>query len=73
MIKMYGLPTCSRCVVLKGKLRAKNIDFEYIDEPDVLIDMGFSSVPMLEVEGEVMDFTKAISWVNNTEAIPVVN
>jgi len=25
--------------------------------------MGFRSAPMLDVDGELMDFTKALAWV----------
>ena len=35
-------------------------------EQDVnkMIEMGFSVMPMLEVDGVVMDFTTANKWIN---------
>ena len=55
---------CPRCNVLKKKLSDKNIRYELSDNVERLSDMGFRSVPVLEVDGNYMDFSEAVKWVN---------
>ena len=31
---------------------------------DVFVEKGFRSMPMLEVNGEILDFSKAIKYIN---------
>lgn len=56
---------CPRCSVLKQKLESKNIEFETVTDIDKMIELGIQSAPILTVDGEVLDFTKAIKWVNS--------
>ena len=53
---------CPKCKVLEAKLKQKAIDFKIIDDEKVMIDKGFMSAPMLEVDEKVMDFSAAINW-----------
>lgn len=55
---------CPKCKVLEAKMNTKNIDYTVIDDADLMISKGFMSLPMLEVDGEVMDFINAVKWVN---------
>lgn len=64
VIKLYTTH-CPQCRVLEGKLNAANIQYEECTDQDEMINRGFKSVPMLEVNGEVMPFAAAIKWVNN--------
>ena len=54
---------CPRCNVLATKLQQKSINYEEINDVDVMVERGFSSVPMLEVDGVVYDFKKAVEWI----------
>ena len=38
--------------------------FEEISDTNIMIEKGFMSAPMLEVDGQVMDFNEAIKWTN---------
>jgi len=58
---------CPRCKVLAQKLSDKGIAFGISEDVDEMIQRGFKSAPVLEVDGEFMDFTAAINWVNNKE------
>ena len=58
---------CPKCNVLKNKLDAENVDYELVENEDVMIQKGFMSAPMLEVDGQVMDFITAVKWVNGGE------
>lgn len=55
---------CPKCKVLEKKLAEKNLVYETVTDVDVMSEKGFQTVPMLEVDGEVMDFSKAAEWVN---------
>lgn len=56
---------CPKCKVLKGKLSAAGIQYIEVSSVEKMIEMGFDSVPILEVDGERMDFAAAVSWINN--------
>jgi glutaredoxin-related protein len=56
---------CPRCVVLEEKLEDADINFELIEDQDIMQEKGFMSAPMLEVDGQVMDFAKANKWINS--------
>lgn len=56
---------CPRCNVLETKLKNKGIDFEEINDTKLMIDKGFDSVPVLEVDGNYMDFGKANEFINS--------
>lgn len=63
MVILYSTG-CPKCQVLKSKLDSKNISYEVFDDKDKMINKGFTNVPMLEVDGEIMDFKKAVEWIN---------
>ena len=55
---------CPKCNVLEKKLKEAAIEFETEDDINKLIEKGFMSAPILEVDGNNMDFGAAIKWVN---------
>ena len=56
---------CPRCAVLEKKLTSANIKYSIITDADLMIEKGFTSVPMLEVDGNIMDFKSAVEWLKN--------
>jgi len=55
MIIIYTTPTCPGCKVLEEYLKEKNIPFQEVDareKAEELIEQGFSSVPILEINGQ---------------------
>ena len=58
---------CPRCNVLEKKLSQKNIDYKLITDEDIMINKGFMTAPMLEVDNEVYDFKGAVDWLNGLE------
>ena len=56
---------CPKCMVLKKKLDQKNISYEESNELDVLVKYGIQSVPVLDVNGELLLFDKAIEYINS--------
>ena len=55
---------CPKCTVLKRKLSENNIEYVESNDVDKMSELGIQSVPMLEVGGELLDFSEAIGWVN---------
>lgn len=55
---------CPKCKVLEAKLKRKGVNYEEVNDIDIMQGKGFKSTPMLEVDGEIMDFAKANAYVN---------
>ena len=55
---------CPKCNVLKKKLESKNIEFKICKDVDLMLSKGIQQAPYLEIDNELMDFSKAIKWVN---------
>lgn len=55
---------CPKCIVLEKKLKSKNIEYTENTDTDLMISKGFLSTPMLEVDGNIMDFKAANIWIN---------
>lgn len=58
---------CPKCKILKSKLQNFNMEFEEINDVDLMISKGFTAVPILEVEGKCLNFKEAVDWINNYE------
>lgn len=56
---------CPMCMVLEKKLQSANIDYKIETDEDLMLDKGFVTLPILEVDGNAMDFKAAIDWINN--------
>ena len=56
---------CPRCMVLEQKLKQKGVTFTEVNDVDEIQNKGYQQVPVLEVDGEVMDFPTAVKWINN--------
>jgi glutaredoxin len=54
---------CPKCKILEKKLGEKNMVYEKVTDTDVMIKRGFQSVPMLEVDGNTMEFGDAVRWI----------
>lgn len=66
MVALYTT-NCPRCHVLEAKLNEKKIGYSKFEGEEAIgyiQERGFMSAPLLVVDGEAMDFSKAIKWVN---------
>ena len=54
---------CPRCQLLEKVLDEKNVAYTKETSVDKMIAMGFSQVPILEVDGKRMDYQDAVDWV----------
>ena len=55
---------CPLCLVLEKKLDAEGVTYEKFEDKDKMIEMGMSTMPVLEVDGVRMNYAKAIKWIN---------
>lgn len=53
---------CPRCVVLKRKLDMAGVDYTLVTDFDEMVKIGLRNAPALSVDGELLDFSKAIEW-----------
>lgn len=54
---------CPRCKVLKMKLDQGGIEYENVNDIEVMKAKGFTEAPKLEVDGVVMNFKEAVEWI----------
>ena len=64
MVTLYST-NCPKCKALEKQLNKIGIEYETITDKDLMINKGISSAPQLEVDGEMMDYMKAIRWAMN--------
>ena len=64
MIVKFYTTHCPQCKVLETKLERAGIEYIWNDDVSLMAEMGFKSVPVLEVDGEYLNFSQAIKWVN---------
>lgn len=63
MIVFYSTH-CPKCRVLKQKLDEKHIAYDVVTDTDYMLSNGILTVPVLEIDGNRMDFNTAVKWVN---------
>ena len=64
MITLYTTPTCPRCKILKTKLAQKGIQYEECMDEEKMQSMGILSVPVMSVDGQLLEFSEAVKYVN---------
>ena len=58
---------CPKCNVLEKKLDNAGIKYNIVSDEDIMIEKGFMSAPMLEVDGKTMNFIEANNWIKEQE------
>ena len=64
MVVLYSTG-CPKCGVLKKKLNERGIQYQENTTVEEMLALGITSVPVLCVDGEFMEFTDAVKWINN--------
>ena len=55
---------CPKCNILKKKLDGNGVDYAVVSDVDQMLSMGLKEAPILEVDGQRMEFAEAVKWVN---------
>lgn len=63
MIVLYSTG-CPKCKVLETKLKEKGIKYITVTDIDTMLSKGLNFMPVLEVDGQMLDFKQAVNWVN---------
>lgn len=63
-VLIYTSPICPKCSALKQKMSSKGISFKETEDYTGLEGSGFFGLPVLQVDGKLMDFSAAWNWVN---------
>lgn len=63
MITLYTID-CGKCKILEKKLSNAGITYSVCKDREIMADKGFDFMPVLEVDGEYMNFAEAVKWVN---------
>lgn len=58
---------CPKCRILEKKLRELHVEFSVVSDPEIMLQKGFTSVPMLETDGRILGYSEAYAWVKNLE------
>ena len=62
---------CPKCLVLEKKLENKNINYKKVEDIEKILDIakeqGINTAPILEIDGEYLDFSHANTYINNME------
>ena len=56
---------CPRCSILKKKLAEKNIKYIENTSVDDMLALGITEVPVLSIDGKLIQFGEAVSMLNN--------
>lgn len=57
---------CVRCSLVKKMLDAHNVTYQEINDKQVMVEKGFESAPVLEVDDKVIeDYALILSWLEN--------
>jgi glutaredoxin len=62
-ITLYSSPTCPKCRMLKIELDKHNIEYNETHETDFIAEKGFTSLPVLEVNGDFLTMPNAVKWL----------
>ena len=56
---------CPTCALLKHKLDERGMQYQENTAVEEMLSLGITSVPVLCVDGQMMDFANAVKWINN--------
>ena len=67
MITVYSSSTCPKCKVLKMKLDKAGIEYQVNENIEEMTAMGIKTIPMMQVDDQLLDFGEAVKYVKATE------
>lgn len=68
MVTLYSTG-CPNCRALKSILNEKQVPYSEINSVDEMLALGIQKVPVLLVDGELLDYKAAINWANTYEEV----
>lgn len=65
MIILYSTG-CPKCKILKQKLDEQNIEYTICNDVELMKEKGFTTVPMLEIDGKIYSYIEAINYIKES-------
>ena len=57
---------CPMCSILQKKLDNAGLQYEICEDTQKMLDLGFTSMPMLEIDNcNTLSFKQACDWIND--------
>lgn len=56
---------CPKCKILESKLQSKGIYYTKNTSVEDMEKLGFTTVPMLNVNDQYLTFGEAVKWIND--------
>ena len=66
-IKVYSLPSCGMCKLLKRELDNNSIVYTVCEDTKEMRKMNISNVPVLSINGELFSFKDALRKIKQGE------
>ena len=54
---------CPCCEVLESRLKAADIRYRVVDDVRMMLEMGLTTMPMLETKDMMMNYPAAMKWL----------
>lgn len=68
MVVLYSTG-CPNCNILKRQLDNSNIEYKINSNTKEMIELGITDVPVLGVEGRLLNKKEATIWIKEREAL----
>ena len=66
-IKVYSLPSCGMCKLLKRELDKRSIVYTVCEDTEEIGKMNITNVPVLSINGELFSFKDALKKLKQGE------
>ena len=63
MVTLYTID-CRKCKILEKKLNQAGIQYDVCKDRNIMEQKGFDFMPVLDVDGQIMNYSEAINWIN---------
>ena len=63
-IIFYHTQTCPQCKMVEMLLKKNKINYDSVEDVDLMIEKGINHTPALEVDGKILFGKDIITWVN---------
>lgn len=64
MLTLYTIG-CPNCIALAEELHKSCLDYEVCKDVDKMIEMGMTTMPVLEADGVFMNYAQAQAWIKS--------
>ena len=68
-IRLYTIPNCPQCALIKQKLDAMKADYEVVCDPEAIASLGYQTAPILSIDDHTYNFAESIKMLNQPDAI----